>query len=144
MIAAYDHEVTVENWALGWRWDIVLRGGLRLRWTKVSIDGEPLLMTRLGQTPSQTVGPYFSMVLGDRTSWFGPTSAARGIRIEGRVVDGDGGTIEDALDRNLAGQRRRPIPPRGRRPARIDLDDGFTGFGRAETDFSTGLTGLRR
>lgn len=27
MIAAYDHEVTVENWALGWRWDIVLRGG---------------------------------------------------------------------------------------------------------------------
>ena len=26
MIASYDHEVTVENWALGWRWDIVLRG----------------------------------------------------------------------------------------------------------------------
>jgi protocatechuate 3,4-dioxygenase beta subunit len=26
LIAAYDHDVTVENWALGWRWDIVLRG----------------------------------------------------------------------------------------------------------------------
>ncbi|MGH8927474.1 MAG: protocatechuate 3,4-dioxygenase subunit beta [Acidimicrobiia bacterium] len=26
MIAAYDHDVTVPNWALGWRWDIVLRG----------------------------------------------------------------------------------------------------------------------
>jgi protocatechuate 3,4-dioxygenase beta subunit len=26
MVARYDHEVTVENWALGWRWDIVLRG----------------------------------------------------------------------------------------------------------------------
>lgn len=26
MIAAYDHDVTIENWALGWRWDIVLRG----------------------------------------------------------------------------------------------------------------------
>lgn len=26
MIADYDHEVTEENWALGWRWDIVLRG----------------------------------------------------------------------------------------------------------------------
>ena len=26
MIASYDHDVTVENWALGWRWDIVLRG----------------------------------------------------------------------------------------------------------------------
>jgi protocatechuate 3,4-dioxygenase, beta subunit len=26
MIAAYDHEVTEEEWALGWRWDIVLGG----------------------------------------------------------------------------------------------------------------------
>ncbi|MGD2102061.1 MAG: protocatechuate 3,4-dioxygenase subunit beta [Acidimicrobiia bacterium] len=26
MIAKYDHDVTEENWALGWRWDIVLRG----------------------------------------------------------------------------------------------------------------------
>ena len=26
LIAAYDHSVTVENWALGYRWDIVLRG----------------------------------------------------------------------------------------------------------------------
>ena len=28
LIADYDHDVTVENWALGWRWDIVLRGKL--------------------------------------------------------------------------------------------------------------------
>jgi protocatechuate 3,4-dioxygenase beta subunit len=28
MIAVYDNEVTVENWALGYRWDIVLRGPL--------------------------------------------------------------------------------------------------------------------
>ena len=26
MIAAYDHDVSIENWALGYRWDIVLRG----------------------------------------------------------------------------------------------------------------------
>jgi protocatechuate 3,4-dioxygenase beta subunit len=26
MVAAYDHSVTEENWALGYRWDIVLRG----------------------------------------------------------------------------------------------------------------------
>lgn len=26
MIAGYDHDVTEENWALGWRWDVVLRG----------------------------------------------------------------------------------------------------------------------
>jgi protocatechuate 3,4-dioxygenase beta subunit len=28
MIATYDHGVTEENWATGWRWDIVLRGEL--------------------------------------------------------------------------------------------------------------------
>lgn len=26
LIAQYDHEITEENWALGWHWDIVLRG----------------------------------------------------------------------------------------------------------------------
>ncbi len=26
LVARYDHEVTEENWATGWRWDIVLRG----------------------------------------------------------------------------------------------------------------------
>lgn len=26
LVATYDHEVTQENWATGWRWDIVLRG----------------------------------------------------------------------------------------------------------------------
>jgi len=26
LIATYDHDITVENWALGYRWDIVLRG----------------------------------------------------------------------------------------------------------------------
>jgi len=28
MIASYDHTVTQENWALGYRWDIILRGEL--------------------------------------------------------------------------------------------------------------------
>ncbi len=26
MVAAYDHDVTEPEWALGWRWDIVLGG----------------------------------------------------------------------------------------------------------------------
>lgn len=26
LVATYDHDVSVENWATGWRWDIVLRG----------------------------------------------------------------------------------------------------------------------
>ena len=28
MLAHYDHEVTTDHWALGWHWDIVLRGEL--------------------------------------------------------------------------------------------------------------------
>lgn len=30
MVAAYDHDVTIEAWATGWRWDIVLRGELSI------------------------------------------------------------------------------------------------------------------
>ena len=26
LVSTYDHEVTVPSWALGYRWDIVLRG----------------------------------------------------------------------------------------------------------------------
>jgi hypothetical protein len=37
MIADYDHDVTVENWALGYRFDIVLRGELS---TLEEADGE--------------------------------------------------------------------------------------------------------
>jgi protocatechuate 3,4-dioxygenase beta subunit len=28
LISTYDHEITTPNWALGYRWDIVLRGPL--------------------------------------------------------------------------------------------------------------------
>ena len=28
MISSYDHDVSIENWALGYRFDIVLRGEL--------------------------------------------------------------------------------------------------------------------
>jgi protocatechuate 3,4-dioxygenase beta subunit len=37
MVAAYAHSVTEENWALGYRWDIVLRGALA---TPSSPDGD--------------------------------------------------------------------------------------------------------
>jgi protocatechuate 3,4-dioxygenase beta subunit len=30
MVARYDHDVTEENWALGYRFDIVLRGELSM------------------------------------------------------------------------------------------------------------------
>ena len=51
------------------------------------IDGGPLLMTKFGQTPSQTVGPYFSMVLGGQNVMVRPDGRGERIRIEGRVVE---------------------------------------------------------
>jgi protocatechuate 3,4-dioxygenase alpha subunit len=46
------------------------------------------------ETPSQTVGPYLSLGL----PWAdGPVAAADGVRISGRVFDGAGEPITDAL-----------------------------------------------
>jgi protocatechuate 3,4-dioxygenase alpha subunit len=97
-------------------------------------------MARLGQTPSQTVGPYFSLKLGAEGE---SRLAGRGvpgiqIRVVGSVLDGDRQPIEDALievwQANSGGRYRHPGDCR----AEIPLDEGFTGFGRALTDFATG------
>jgi len=56
------------------------------------------------------------------------------IRIAGRVIDGAGDPIDDALveiwQANRAGRYRHPEDTRSELP----LDDGFTGFGRCPTD----------
>lgn len=94
-------------------------------------------MARLGPTPSQTAGPYYSMRLGGvgQNVLAGPGER---IRIEGRVLDGDGNHIEDALietwQANAGGRYRHPDDIRDE----IPLDEGFTGFGRVETAFDTG------
>ncbi len=68
----------------------------------------------------------------------GPDTPGERIRIEGRVLDGDGSHIEDALveiwQANSGGRYRHYDDTRDE----IALDDGFTGFGRAPTDFHTG------
>ncbi len=96
--------------------------------------------TRLGQTPSSTLGPFFGMLLGrpdDATMVDDATSGER-IRVTGLVLDGDGTPIEDALvevwQANAAGRYRHPVDRRDELP----LDDGFTGFGRSPTAFETG------
>jgi protocatechuate 3,4-dioxygenase alpha subunit len=94
----------------------------------------------LGQTPSQTVGPYFAMRLGgeDQHVLAGPATPGRHVRIEGRVLDGDGAFIEDALvevwQADAEGRYLHPDDRWDDPPA----DDRFTGFGRARTDFATG------
>lgn len=99
------------------------------------------MTSRLGQTPSQTVGPYFSMRLGREGDnvLAGPGVSGERIRIEGRVLDGERNHVEDALveiwQANGGGRYRHPDDPR----TEVRLDQGFTGFGRAATDFTTGL-----
>ncbi len=97
-------------------------------------------MPALGQTPSQTVGPYFGMRLGGESQnvLAGPDVSGERIRIEGRLLDGDGEPIGDGLlelwQANPAGRYRHPDDDRDDHP----LTEGFSGFGRAETGFDTG------
>ena len=96
------------------------------------------LSQSLGQTPSQTVGPYYTLRLfREGENVLVPWGHPDRITIQGRVLDGDRNHIEDALleiwQANTAGRYRHPDDTRD-----LDLDDGFTGFGRAITDFETG------
>ena len=87
-------------------------------------------------TPSQTVGPFFSMALAHPEENVLVSAAAEGrIRLEGTVYDGDGAHVEDALleiwQADQGGRYRHPDDL-------ATADGDFTGFGRASTDFETG------
>ncbi len=93
-----------------------------------------------GRTPSQTVGPYFTMRLageGDNVI-VTPETIGRRIKIEGRIYDGDRRPIEDALieiwQANAAGRYRHPHDRRVDAP----IDEAFSGFGRCAVDFHDG------
>ncbi len=90
---------------------------------------------RLRQTPSQTVGPFFSNALLHE-GW--NDLAARGaagqiLIITGQVLDGDGAPASDALleiwQANAAGRYDHPDDARN-----IVLDPHFSGFGRVGAD----------
>ena len=90
---------------------------------------------KLIPTGSQTVGPYFAIGL-DRPEWSDLTrggAAGDKIRIEGRVLDGDGAPINDALveiwQANAAGKYNHPDDAQDKK-----IDPKFIGFGRAATD----------
>src|SRR5579864_990503 len=91
---------------------------------------------RLIPTASQTAGPFFKFGL-DRPEWSDLTEGGKAkgepIRIEGRVLDGDGAPVPDALleiwQANAAGKYAH-IEDRQEKP----LDPHFRGFGRCATD----------
>lgn len=94
-------------------------------------------MDALPLTGSQTVGPFFSLGLlhkeACRNVLSGSATAGERIRLEGRVLDGDGAAVPDALieiwQANAFGRYNHPSD-QGEAP----LDPEFTGFGRAGTD----------
>lgn len=94
-------------------------------------------MNEMLLTSSQTVGPFFSPSLlredARRNVLTGPQTAGQRIRIEGRVLDGDGVPVPDALveiwQANAHGRYNHPTDA-GPAP----LDPSFLGFGRSGTD----------
>ena len=95
----------------------------------------------LPATPSQTIGPFFAVGL----IWAdGPDVVPEGtpgaVRIGGRVLDGAGDPVPDALvetwQADPQGRFAHPDDPRG--PAEGSADGpggrGFRGFGRCATD----------
>src|ERR1700722_10598650 len=100
-------------------------------------------MAKRRQTPSQTVGPYFAYGLSPEqygfqqnlTSIAGSQMAegdveGQRIRVEGRVFDGAGNPISDALievwQADGSGRYAHPADPRG-------SNSTFKGFGRCGT-----------
>lgn len=87
-----------------------------------------------GQTPSQTIGPFFSfgMVFGGENVLVNEETAGERILIEGRVLDGEGEPVLDALveiwQADANGIYGHPADARHEQ-----ADPHFRGFGRSET-----------
>jgi protocatechuate 3,4-dioxygenase alpha subunit len=87
------------------------------------------------QTPSQTVGPFFKPALIRPEEESLVTTKSRGdrITIEGRVLDGDGAPVTDAMieiwQANADGRYDHPEDSQEKL-----IDPEFHGFGRAATD----------
>jgi protocatechuate 3,4-dioxygenase, alpha subunit len=87
-------------------------------------------------TGSQTVGPFFEPCLlrdgARRNDLTGPETVGERIRIEGRVFDGDGAPVPDAMveiwQADAHGRYNHPAD-KGTAPS----DPDFTGFGRSGT-----------
>lgn len=88
-----------------------------------------------GLTPSQTVGPFFhrALIRAGGNDLTAGGAAGEPIVIEGRVLDGDGAPVNDAMieiwQANAAGRYAHPEDTQNK-----PLDPRFYGFGRTATD----------
>jgi protocatechuate 3,4-dioxygenase alpha subunit len=93
-------------------------------------------MTRRTLTASQTVGPFFhDCLMRDDARCdvlVSDTTEGTRIRVEGRVLDGDGAGVPDAVleiwQANRYGRYNHPSDERD-----LPLDPAFTGYGRIAT-----------
>ena len=91
-------------------------------------------------TPSQTVGPY--SVIGcnrlETNELAGPGVSGEPMEIRGRVIDGDGAGVPDAMlevwQANGAGKYAHPEDSQDK-----TIEPGFQGFGRIATDEKGGF-----
>ena len=99
-----------------------------------------------GVTPSQTVGPYFKYGLTPNGAYewndaftnnlLTPDVSGERIRVEGKVYDGDGAVVPDAmLEIWQADSQGRFSDPQDKRAL---PNSSFKGFGRCGTDASGG------
>jgi protocatechuate 3,4-dioxygenase alpha subunit len=105
----------------------------------------------LNETASQTAGPYVHIGLAPQAAGFdifeknfgnvlaGAQTKGERIRIEGTVTDGTGTPVRDVLieiwQANAEGKYDHP----GDRQPGKSVDPSFRGWGRAASDFETGL-----
>ena len=110
----------------------------------------PQPLNYLRETASQTAGPYVHIGLAPHQAGFdifqhnfsnqlaGPLTKGERILIEGRVIDGTGSSLNDALleiwQANAAGRYNHPADTQDK-----PLDPDFRGWGRTGADFDTGI-----
>ena len=108
------------------------------------------MVVRHPETPSQTGGPYVHIGLAPAQAGFDifennfgnvlttPETKGEHIRLEGRVLDGSGSVVNDALleiwQANAAGRYAHPGDTQDK-----EIDPSFRGFGRTGSDFDTGV-----
>jgi protocatechuate 3,4-dioxygenase alpha subunit len=81
-------------------------------------------------TPSQTVGPYFGIVMTpEGLTRLVPEGSPGSIILTGKVQDGEGKPVPEGMI-----EIWQADPEGSYRPARSEEGSGFTGFGRCHTD----------
>jgi protocatechuate 3,4-dioxygenase alpha subunit len=106
----------------------------------------------LPETPSQTAGPYIHIGLIPRQAGFdifennlgtapmaGAGCKGERIRIEGRIFDGAGGVVRDALVEAWQADSNGRYPHPADRGEGATPDPAFRNWGRTGTDFESGL-----